>query len=419
MSLRILFITTYFEPDSGAAAVRLSRLAKHLQAHGHEITVLATMPHYPLGRIAEGYRRKLAVVEVRDGLRIIRTWLWATSSPKISRKLISQNTFMLTAALRSLGIPRPDVVFIEAQPIFTSLAGVFYCRLKRVPYLLNVSDLWPDHLLSVGALAESHPIYRAARWLVNSIYRRAATIVTLTPYLAEAIEGYIGERQKIQTILNGVDLARFDPALKDSVQVQTFREQHNLGAARLVMFIGTFATQYNFAAMLEVATRFATRSDVRFVLIGGGSQGDAVRQQLATGDYPNVTWIGWLNHADVPLAWAAAHITYWALHDKPLYHGTIPAKLYEALASGVPTAAAMVGRGAEVLAAAGGGLSVAPDAVDDLVAAIARLLDDETLYAQQAQAARAYAETHFDPEKVALAYETRLLQIVAAKKAKD
>src|SRR5690606_24447550 len=127
-----------------------------------------------LGRIAEGYRRKLAVVEVRDGLRIIRTWLWATSSPKISRKLISQNTFMLTAALRSLGIPRPDVVFIEAQPIFTSLAGVFYCRLKRVPYLLNVSDLWPDHLLSVGALAESHPIYRAARWLVNSIYRRAA-----------------------------------------------------------------------------------------------------------------------------------------------------------------------------------------------------------------------------------------------------
>lgn len=411
MTLRILFITTYFEPDSGAAAVRLSRLAKLLRQRGHSVSVLAAMPHYPLGRIAEGYRGRFALREDREGLRIMRAWLWATPSARISRKLISQNSFMLTAALRGLGIPRPDVVFIEAQPVFTSLAGVFYSRLKRVPYLLNVSDLWPDHLVSVGALSAAHPVYRAARWLVNANYRGAAAVVTLTPYLQEVIEGYIGADGKTRTILNGVDLTRFTPELRNGPQAQAFRQRHELGQARLVTFVGTFATQYDFGVMLEAAARLKVRQDVRFVLIGSGSQGELVRQRLESGGFTNVTWIGWLDHADVPLAWAAAHVGYWALHDQPLYRGTIPAKLYEALASGTPVAAAMEGRGAEMLAAAGGGFCVPPGDVAGLVAAIERLLDDPSLHQAQSQAARAYAEAHFDPERVADAYENVLLQI--------
>ncbi|NJL57555.1 glycosyltransferase family 4 protein, partial [bacterium] len=141
---------------------------------------------------------------------IVRAWLYATPKTSILSRLISQNSFMLTAVLRGLAVQRPDVIFIEAQPVFTCWAGVVLCFLKQVPYVLNVSDLWPDHLLSVGALVEAHVIYRAARAWVNGMYRGASAITTLSPAWTQKIIEYSGDDlMQIRTILNGVDLKRF------------------------------------------------------------------------------------------------------------------------------------------------------------------------------------------------------------------
>jgi UDP:flavonoid glycosyltransferase YjiC (YdhE family) len=148
--MRILMITTYFEPDSRAAAVRLARLARLLHQRGHEVTVLTTLPHYPEGVIHPGYKDAWEVEENRGGVRVIQTWLWATPSPRISRKLLSQLSFMLTALLRGLVVPRPDVIFVEAQPVFTCLAAALLGRLRGVPYVMHVSAMWPEHLLTVA-----------------------------------------------------------------------------------------------------------------------------------------------------------------------------------------------------------------------------------------------------------------------------
>lgn len=407
--MRILLISTYFEPDQGAASIILTRLAKRLQARGHQLTVLTTLPHYPEGRIAEGYRGKFVVVEDRDGMRVIQTWLKATPSPKISRKFISQVSFMLTASLRGLAIPRPDVVLIEAQPIFTNLAGVFLSRVKRVPYVLDVSDLWPDHLLSVGVVAEQHPIYRMARWLVDGTYRGAAGITALTPFLAETIQRYVGPTDKIRVIYSGVDLTRFRPG----VDATEFRRKYDLGDARLVTFIGTFGTAYNMEMMLETARLFAARQDVKFVFMGRGSQNDLFRQRLSRGDLPNVRWIEWVDHAEIPYAWASSYVTFWALHKHDLHRGAIATKLYEALGSGVPVVVALEGLVADILRESGAGFAVPFSDLDGLVNAIRRLLDEPGLRDRCSRAARAYAEQHFDYEKSVAAYEEVLLKAAA------
>jgi colanic acid biosynthesis glycosyl transferase WcaI len=403
--VHILLVTTYFEPDSGAAAVRLSRLARLLQRRGHQVMVLTALPHYPRGRIDEGYRGRFSLVEERDGLRVVRAWLYATPSPRISRKLISQVSFMLAAALRGVSLPRPDVILIEAQPVFTGLAGVFLREIKRAPYVLNVSDLWPDHLLSVGALTERHLIYRAARRVVDGMYRGAAGIVALSPAWAESIRRTARlpeDDPRLQVIYNGVDLARFRPGLDTA----GFREKYGLDATRIVSFIGTFATQYDFEAFFALTRRFEARADVRFVLIGGGSQAETIARHRR----PNVEHIGWIPHNEIPLAWAASRLTCWAMRDEALYRGTIPAKLYEALACGVPVAAAMAGEGANMIAASGGGIAVAPGDLDGLEQAVTRLLDDDDYHGQCSQSGRRYAEAHFNPEGVAAAYEDVLLR---------
>ncbi len=404
--MHILLVTTYFEPDSGAAAVRLSRLAKALAQRGHEITVLTTLPHYPQGQIAARYRQAWTVEQQRDGVRTVRVWLWATPNPRISRKLISQMSFMVTAALRGVTFPRPDVVLIEAQPVFTSLAGVGLSRRFGVPYVLNVSDLWPDHLLTVGAMTEQHPAYQAARRLVDATYRRAAAIIAMSPLWAEKINQYIGPNNNVSVIYNGVDLQRFRPGLDGAA----FRQKYGLGSGKLVTFLGTFATQYDFETMLAVARRFSSREDVQFAFIGQGSREDYLQSELARGDLPQVRWLKWIDHAEMPLAWAASDVTFWALRPQDLYRGTIPAKLYEALACGTPIVAATEDVAAGLIAESGGGFALPFGDADGMAAALEKLLDDDTLRQQMSAAGRAYAGKHFDAERVTLQYEAALIR---------
>ncbi|MBL8163900.1 MAG: glycosyltransferase family 4 protein [Anaerolineae bacterium] len=401
--MHVLLITTYFAPDQGAAATRLTRLASWFKRQGHQVTVLTTLPHYPYGHILDGYRNRFQMTEDRDGIRVIQTWLWATPSPKISRKLLSQLSFMLTALLRGTVLKRPDVVLIEAQPILTNLAGILISKFKRVPYVLNVSDLWPDHLLSVGVLTENHPVYRIARALVDMTYHHAAYIAAMSPAWAESIQRIVGKIEKIQVIYNGVDLQRFRP----DVTSDEFRLKYGLTGAKLVTFIGTLATQYDFATMINAAAHFANRRDVRFVFIGGGSQTERVQHLLS--QHPHVTWLDWIDYADIPQAWAASYITYWAMRAQPLYEGTIPAKWYEALASGVPIAAASEGIITSLLAANGAGLTVNCGDSIGLSQAIERLIDQPELHERCRRSARAYAVQHFDPQRVGEQYERLLI----------
>lgn len=404
--MHILFVTHYYAPASGAAATRLTRLAQALQQKGHSVTVLTTMPHYPKGEIAPEFRGERVIIKEVAGVRVVYTWLWATPSPRISRKLLSQLSFMLMATLRGATIGQPDVVFIEAQPMPTALAGRMIARMKRVPYVLNISDLWPDHLLSVGALSEKSPVYRTARAIVDGGYRGAAGIVALSPAWAEAISKYInaplGNESKITTILRGVDTQQFRPLDEDVVH--DFRQQHGLAHKKWISFIGTLATQYNFQALMHVARHFENREDVGFLVIGTGSQ----KSEVAARASANMRWIEWLPHEQIPAAWNASHCTVWMMRDEPLYRGTIPAKLYEALACGTPVAAAQAGKAADMIAQSGGGIAVPPDDSDAMINAVTRLLDDGAFYAKCQQLARDYALKHLDFDVTAQHYETVL-----------
>lgn len=404
--MHILLVTTYFEPDQGATAVLLSRLARQLRQRGHQITVLTTLPHYPQGKILNRYQGAWEAIYERPDYRVIQTWLWATPSPRISRRLISQLSFMLTAVLRGLRLDRPDVILIEAQPIFTNLAGVFLSRRFRVPYVLNISDLWPDHLLTVGSITAEHPVYRAARAVVDMTYRHASGIVAASPAWAQTIQQYIGPTDKMNVIYYGVDLRRFHPGHDGAA----FRQRYDLGSGKLVTFLGTFATQYDFDTMLAVARRFKHHPDTQFVFIGQGSQNDILQRELAGGDVTNVRWLKWIDHAEMPQAWAASAVTFWALRPRDLYRGTIPAKLYEAMASGTPIVAATEDVAAHLITASGGGFAVPFGDVDGMASAIQRLLDDDALRQQTGTAGRAYAEQYFDADRIASAYETVLQQ---------
>jgi colanic acid biosynthesis glycosyl transferase WcaI len=398
----ILLVTNYFAPDLGAASTRLTRLAYQLQARGHQVTVLTSLPHYPQGKIRPVHRGRLVVVEDRSGVRVVQTWLWATTSPRMSRKLISQISFMMTALGRGLFFRKPDVILIEAQPIFTSLAGVILALFKRRPYVLNVSDLWPDHLLSVGTFSEQHPIYRLARAIVDWTYQRAARITAMSPAWTDKIVSYIGQEDKVQTLYNGVDLQKFRPNLDTT----TLHDQHQLPDGDIVLFLGTLATQYDLDVLDHAMHALHDRPNTHFLFVGSGSQAEKLQAILQR--HHNVIWLQWIDAEHIHLAWNVATVTFWAMRDHPLYHGTIPAKLYEALACGVPVVAMQVGVTQRIIMDAGAGIAVDLGDQQGFNSALRHLLDDQDFRQQCSIHARQYAEQHYDPERVADGYEAIL-----------
>lgn len=405
--MHVLIVTNYFAPEGGAAAVRLTRLAKQLAARGHEVTVLTSLPHYPQGRIQDGYRGRFALTSEVDGIRVVQTWLLATESPRIRRKLVSQISFMLTGLLRGVGLPRPDVLLVEGQPVFTGFAGALLARAKRRPYVFNVSDLWPDHLLSVGALSEEDALYRSARWLMDRIYGSAASIVAMSPGWAEIIAARLRHPVPIEVVYNGVDLELFRP---DQAAATAFRQRHGLGEAKIVSFIGTLSTQYDIETIAAVARRIGRREDVQLLFIGSGSQDRALAEAFA--GIEHFRWIPWLAHDEIPAAWNASFATFLAMRDHPLYRGTIPAKLYEALAVGVPVLAALEGSGARLIEDSGGGAVCACGDVRGLGDLLEAVLHQPALRTGYSRAARAYAERHLDAGRVTRAYEAALLSAV-------
>lgn len=402
--MQILMISNYFAPDAGAAAVRNTRLAHQLKRMGHEVTVLSSLPHYPQGNIHDGYRGKFVIIEERDGVRVVQTWLWATPSPKISRKLLSQMSFMLTAMLRGVFLKRPDIILIEAQPIFTGLAGRIIAFFKRRPYAMNISDLWPEHLLTVSSIRETSLPYRVARAAMNHLYHHATLIITMSPGWASRIEALIGDRTRIEIVLNGVDLERFHPHLP----TEQFREKHDLNAQHLLVFIGTFATQYDFALMFEAIASLRERDDVQVVFIGQGSQRDFVLGQVQKSEFAHVRWIEWLPHHEIPTAWNVATLTFWAMRPHELYEGTIPAKCFEAMACGVPMVVYARGVMEQLLSVSGAGVVVTTGGAAALSAAMADVLNDANLREHYSHKARQYAEEHFDHQTVAQRYATLL-----------
>lgn len=402
MNLHILLISHYYEPDSGAAAVRLSRLMKILHGRGYQITVLTTMPHYPQGVIQEPYRAKLFTDENRDGIRVIQAWLWATPSKRIVLRLISQLSFMLTCMIRGLFLPRPDVILIENQPIFTGLAGWFISKIKRTPYVINVSDFWPEYLLAVDVLKETDLLYKIFKSLVNLTQREAKAIISLLPGLLESVKARIGEIDNGHVIMNAVDLERFHP----EADTRLFREKYNLGAEKLITFVGTMGNHIDLSMMLDVAEYFEARDDVRIVFVGTGINRnllDAREKEL-----PNVQWIGWIDHSEMPSAWASSYLTFWAVHDNELNRLSFQSKLYEALASGVPPVVSVEGIIADILQANNLGITVPFGAKSDFIQAIELLLDNPIQRKQLSHNARQYALENFDPQDVASRYESVL-----------
>jgi glycosyltransferase involved in cell wall biosynthesis len=404
LTMRIIIVTHYFPPETGAPQARLSALAAAWAADGDDVTVLTGMPNHPTGVVLPEYRGAIRRQERRDGYRVVRTWLYATPNEGVVRKTVCHLSFMITSVLLGERASGPaDVVVVSSPTFFAIGAGWLLARLKRARLVVEVRDLWPAIFTELGVLT-SRPVIRMLERLELAAYAAADTVIVVSDgFRANLIERGV-PASKVHTIRNGVRLSEFDPGARSDAQLRA-----RLGADPgdcLVLYAGTHGISQGLTSVAEAASRL-TSETIRFAFVGEGADKQRVQDRVTELGLHNVTLHPGVSHEEIPALLAAADICLVPLRDVPLFSSFIPSKMYEYLAAGRAVVGAVAGEAAQILREAGA-LVVPPADSGALAEAIRMLAADPQRRQAMGWQGRCYVEKYFDRDTLARQYRKLL-----------
>src|SRR6266481_5093180 len=247
--MKILYVSQYFPPEMGAPAARAAELSRHWAAAGHEVTVLTGFPNHPTGIVPPEYRnkfRRLVAHEQTDGVNVVRTWLLPFPNRKAHERMLNYSSFCASAASTGLFLSRPDVVIATSPQLLVALSGWWLARWKRVPFVFEVRDLWPESLAAVGAGGEGSALHRTLGAIAGFLYRRSDHIVIVTPAFKDhLIEHWEVPAQKISVVENGVETDLFRPCLPE--------KEPGTEDRFLICYIGTMGMAHGLETLIAAA----------------------------------------------------------------------------------------------------------------------------------------------------------------------
>src|SRR3990172_8209620 len=208
--MHLVIHTQYYPPEVGAPQTRLHELAIGLMQRGIQVTVLTTMPSYPLGQIYDGYK-SLLKVEYLDGVQIVRTASYPTQSAGMLRRLFSYFSFILSSLLTGgWKIGEADFVFTESPPLFLGIAGLLLSRWKNAKWIFNISDLWPESVVELGILRKQSLSFILSSALEKFLYRKAWGVTGQSMTILEYLRDRFPDLHTYH-LPNGVDTTIFRP----------------------------------------------------------------------------------------------------------------------------------------------------------------------------------------------------------------
>jgi glycosyltransferase involved in cell wall biosynthesis len=392
--MKLLLLTQYYPPEIGAPQARLSELAAHFVRGGHSVTVLTAMPNYPTGKIYPGYGG-LWQQEQRDGVHVIRTFIYPTQKADFLRRLTNYFSFVASSALfGSALLKRFDFLLVESPPLFLGLSGFWLSRLKRARLIFNVSDLWPQSAVELGVLRPDSLAFRLSATL-EAFYYRHAWLVTGQ---SKSILANITERfPQCPTfhLSNGVDTRRFGL----HSPTQDMRATLGLNGNFVALYAGLHGLAQGLDQVLGAAEGLRAEKHLQFVLVGDGPEKPMLVERARQRELTNVQFCEPRPARDMPALLASADIVLVTL--KKHISGAVPSKLYEAMASGKPVILVASGEAADIVRTQRAGIVVEPGDEQGLSQAVQTLRTQPGLCQTLGQNGRRAAEQYFDRTKIA------------------
>jgi colanic acid biosynthesis glycosyl transferase WcaI len=329
--MNILFLADNFPPERNAQAARVFERACYWVRWGHRVTVITCCPNFPEGEAYAGYENRWRQVEELNGIRVLRVKTFIAPNTGKVLRILDFLSYMLTAFFAGLLEPRPDVIVATSPQFFAAIGACAISMLRRLPFVLEIADLWPDSIVAVGQMRQSALIHFLER-IEMFLYRRATRVVTLTPAFKDNLMSRGVPSDKVHVIINGVDLERYSPRPRD----HTLAYEWGIAEDDLVVgYIGTLGMAHALKNVLWAAALLSDRQ-VRFMFVGNGAERDGLIAECIRMRLKNVTFVPAQPKELMPKAWSLCNVALVHLRNAPLFQTVIPSKIFEAMGMGLP-----------------------------------------------------------------------------------
>jgi len=336
-----------------------------------------------------------------DGIEVIRVWTYLASNKGTLPRILNFVSYMVSAVFFALFLKRPDIVVATSPQFFCGWAGVWYHRLRGIPFVLEIRDLWPETIIAIGAM-RNRRLLRFVEWLEKRMYRAADRIVTVGGgYREKLLERGVAD-DKIDIVMNGADLHLFTPRPADPALKRAYGLENRFVCA----YVGTLGL----CSGLDVVHRAGAilkregRGDIRFLLVGDGAVREDLIAEARSLGVDNVVFAGRQPKNTIPDFIALADVCLAHLQRNDLFKTVMPSKIFEAAAMRKPIVLGVEGFAADLLQAAGGGVCIEPENEVELARALTRLADEPALAAQYGENGYNYVNNHFDRRLLAEHY---------------
>lgn len=392
----ILFIHQLFLSPKEAGSTRHFELAKYLVKKGNRVTIIAGNVSYLTGEVDPKHRRRFLVKENIEGVEIIRAKTYSKIHKSYVSRFFSFLSFMVSSIMGGIKSGKPDLVIACSPQIFTGISGFILSRIRRIPFIFEVRDLWPKFAIDTGVLTNPHLIYAATR-LERFIYKKADYVIINSPGFFDHLESSGVGKEKIFLIPNGADTTIFTPGDKQN----EVRKELGYRDEFVAMYMGAHGLANSLETIIESARLLKDHPEIQFLLVGDGNKKESLIKLAAEYALTNVKFIAAQSRYLIPQYCQAADVCLATLKKIDAFKTTYPNKLFDYMACGRPTILAIDGVARQVLEAAQGGEFVDPENPEELAKSLLKLYKNPSLCTQYGKNARKYVVENFDREKIA------------------
>lgn len=408
--MRIAYYSHYFTPEIGAPSARIHDFAKQWLSMGHQIEVVTCLPNHPTGKLHPGYSPCLSMDENIDGIEVYRNWSYITPNKGFVKKALGHISFWPAACLlTNRRIPKPDVVIGTSPTFFAAMAAAALAKRHKIPFIMEVRDLWPAIFVDLGVLRNPAVIRLLEKWEL-AMYRRATRVVTVTESFRSHLIARGVPASKVHTVPNGADVDFWQPPESDA----ELRARLSLTGSFVVLYLGAHGISHALARILDAAQVLAALPRISFLFVGEGAEKAALVRRAKEARLPNVQFLDPTNRENVLKYYSVADVCLVPLKAVPLFETFIPSKIFEIMAVARPMVASVRGEAADILRNSGGALVVEPENSAAIAHGIRFLYEHPEEARAMGRCGRAFVVKNYSRRMLATRYLEILEETIAA-----
>ncbi len=391
--MKILFLTDNFPPEVNAPATRTYEHCKEWVKLGAEVTVITCFPNFPQGKVYEGYKNKWKQVEWIDGIKVIRVWSYMVANKGFLKRTLDYISYAVNAFIAGLSI-ETDLIIATSPQFFTAIAGRKLAFWKKVPWLMEVRDLWPESIKNVDAINDNIVI-KYLEWEELKCYKKAKGIVTVTDKFKEVITAKGIPKDKIHVVKNGANFDLFRAKGKDQALLKKLGIENKF----IIGYIGTHGMAHKLDFILNVASNIKD-NDIHFIFIGDGAEKEDLIKLSKNLKLQNVTFLDPVKKKEVVDYLSIIDIALIPLKKSELFKTVIPSKIFESAAMQKPILLGVDGESRSIIEKYHAGLYFQPENENDFLEKLSLLKNNKPLY-KKCQNGCEQLAVDFDRKKLA------------------